>query len=176
MKFELKFDEDIFRNQMDLLRDLAWKDKIVYYKNSHFLGIFLFIIGCMLFYERPNLLGITFIIFSLGILIPYIYYYFKIKSSYKGFEAAKIKEIEANKNLIFHWEFTEQCLIEKVLDYERVFNWDDFIVYLIRDNNLLLITKNHESMILGEVEVGKENFEEIIDFVEKRNVKKNKLT
>ena len=167
MKFELKFDENIYRNQMDLLRDLAWKDKIVYYKNSHFLGIILLIIGSILFFDRPNFFGFAFIFFGLGILIPYFYYYFKIKSSYKGFEEVKTTEIEACKNITtFTWEFTEQGLITTVQDNERIFEWNEFITYLIKENNLFLITEKYEPMILGKDEVGEESFQNIIDFVE----------
>ncbi|REG98999.1 hypothetical protein [Flavobacterium aquicola] len=173
MKFELKFDENIYRNQMDLLRDLAWKDKIAYYKNSHFLGIILLIIGSLLFFDRPSFFGFVLIIFGLGILIPYFYYYFKIKSSYKGFEEVKTKEIEACQNIAtFTWEFTEQGLISKVQDNERMLEWKEFITYLIKENNLFLITEKYEPMILGETEVGEENFKKILDFVEKRVTEK----
>lgn len=173
MKFELKFDENVYRNQMDLLRDLAWKDKIAYYKNSHFLGITLLLIGCILFFARPNFFGFVFIFFGLGILIPYFYYYFKIKFSYKVFEEVKTKEIEASQNLTtFTWEFIEQGLITKVKDNERMFEWKEFIMYLIKENNLLLITENHEPLILGEIEVGEENFKKILDFLEKKVTEK----
>ena len=37
MKFELYFDKDIYNKQMDLLSDLAWKDKIAYYKIRNIL-------------------------------------------------------------------------------------------------------------------------------------------
>ncbi len=173
MKFELKFDEDIYRKQMDLLRDLAWKGKIAYYKNSHFLGITLLIIGIILMFDRPNFFGFALIILSLTIIIPYFYYYFKIKTSYKGFEELKTKEIEACQNITnYTWEFTEEGLITKVQDDERIFEWKVFIMYLIRENNLFLITEKNEPMILGETEVGEENFKKILDFVEKKVTEK----
>ena len=169
MKFELKFDENIYRNQMNLLRDLAWKNKIAYYKNSLFLGIILITIGSILFFDKPNFFGFAFIFFGLGILIPYFYYYFKIKFSYKEFEEVKTKEIEVYQNITtYTWEFTEQGLITKVQDNERMFEWKEFITYLIKKNNVLLITEKYEPMILGETEVGKENFKKILDFVEKK--------
>lgn len=169
MKFELKFDENTYRNQMDLLRDLAWKDKITYYKNSHFLGIILLVIGSVLFFDRPTFFGFAFVFFGLGILIPYFYYYFKIKSIYKGFEEVKTKEVESYQSITnFTWEFTEQGLITKVQDNERMFEWEEFITYLIKENNLLLITEKYEPMILGEAEIGEENFKKILIFVEKK--------
>jgi Ca2+/Na+ antiporter len=171
MKFELEFDKEIYRKQMDLLFDMAWKEKIAYYKNSHFLGLSLVIIGYILIRDRPSFFGVGFIILGLGILIPYLYYYFKIKSSYREIENAKTKEIEANQNLTTcSWEFTEEALITKIENEERLFNWKEFIAYFIRENNLLLITEKYEPMILGETEVGEENFKRIIDFVEKRIV------
>lgn len=54
MKFKLNFDGNIYTKQMDLLFDLAWKEKIAYYKNSHFLGIFFLVIGSLITFERPS--------------------------------------------------------------------------------------------------------------------------
>ncbi|MFL9831650.1 hypothetical protein ACSV4D_18055 [Flavobacterium sp. ARAG 55.4] len=173
MKFELNFDENIYIKQMDLLRDLAWKEKIAYYKNSHFLGLTLLIIGSLITFDRPSFFGFAFILFGLGILIPYIYYYFKIKSSYKGFEEVKTKEIEACRSITnFTYEFTEESLITKVQETERVFEWKEFRTYLIKEDNLLMITKKYEPLILAEVEVGEENFKKILDFVENKIIVK----
>lgn len=116
------------------------------------------------------------VFFGLGFLIPYVYYYFKIKSSYKGFEEVKTKEIEACQSINnFTYEFTEEGLITTVEDNERIIEWKDFLTYLIREDNLLMITKMQEPLILGEVEVGEENFKKILDFVEKKIIV-NKFT
>lgn len=168
MKYELVFDKDIYNNQMDLLFELAWKDKIAYYKNSQYFGILLTIIGIAMIYNRPNIFGIgyVFVFFGLSNLIPFIYYYLKIRSFYKRMEDAKVKEIND-----FHYmkymnlEFTENALIATSGDHFNLIQWSEFIHYIVKENNLILITKDYEPLILSEIEVGSENFEEIISFV-----------
>jgi len=168
MKFELYFDKDIYNKQMDLLSDLAWKDKIAYYKNSQYFGILLTIIGIAMIYSRPNIFGIgyVFVFFGLSNLMPFIYYYFKIRSFYKRIEDVKVREIND-----FHYmkymnlEFTENALIATSGDHFNLIEWSEFIHYIVKKNNLILITRDYEPLILGEIEVGSENFEEIISFV-----------
>jgi hypothetical protein len=167
MKIELKFDVDIYNKQMDLLFDLAWKRKTEYYRNSHYLGFILLLIAIFLFVERPSFFAFAILIFSLGILIPYFYYYFKIKSLYKKLETEKAMEIEALKkqNLVF-CEFTETCLIMESEGQQRKWNWEDFVAQLVKEDNLFMFTKENEPIILGELEVGKDNFKMIVDFVD----------
>ena len=166
MKFQLKFDKDVYNQQMDLLFDLAWKRKKEFYRNSQYFGFILLIIGCALIFERPSFFNFAIIIFGLSILIPYFYYYFKIKSIYKKLETEKAIQIEAAKkhNTIF-WEFTETCLIMESEELKKKLNWEEFIIHLVKENNLLMITKSYEPYVLGETEVGKDNFKMIVDFV-----------
>ncbi|WP_163410957.1 MFS transporter [Flavobacterium ajazii] len=171
MKFELNFDKDIYNQQMDLLFDLAWKRKIKYYKNSQYLGFLLIILGAALIYNRPNIFGIgyVFIFFGLTNLIPFVYHYFKIKSTYRKFNAAKKSEIEINKEVKdFSWEFTEEAFVINVGNQFKALPWEEFTIYLIKDDNIILITKDYQPYILGEIEVGKENFKMIISFVQNK--------
>lgn len=168
MKFELEFDKDVYNKQMDLLFDLNWKKKKDYYKNSQYLGLILIIIGIVLICKRPNIFGIgyCFVFFGLSNLVSFIYYYFKIRSFYKRMEDVKVKEIND-----FHYikymnlEFTEDALITTSGDHFNLIQWSEFIHYIVKENNLILITKDYESFILGEIEVGLENFEKITSFV-----------
>ncbi|CAC9976936.1 hypothetical protein [Flavobacterium panici] len=168
MKFELEFDKDIYNKQMDLLFDLNWKKKKDYYKNSQYLGLVLIIIGIALIYKRPNIFGIgyVFVFFGLTNLIPFIYYYFKIRFFYKRMEDVKVKEINDFHYLKYmNLEFTENALIATSGEHFNLIQWSELIHYIIKENNLILITKNYEPLILGEIEVGSENFEKIIAFV-----------
>ena len=169
MRFELVFDKDIYNKQMDLLFDLAWKRKASYYKNSQYFGAFLIFIGVAMIYNRPNLFGFTFIIFGLSNLLPFVYYYFKIKTVYKKFDVAKIKEVEINndfKNFVF--DFTDKSLITSDSKHFRSIDWKEFKTYLIEEKNLILITKDYHPYILTEIEVGEENFQKIISFIEQK--------
>ena len=169
MKFELIFDKDIYNKQMDLLFDLAWKRKIAYYKNSQYLGIILIVIGSAMIYNRPSIFGFGYVLvfFGLSNLLPFIYYYFKIKYDYKKFDIAKAKEIEINSNLQnFSLELTDKSLLIKAYQHLKDIQWEEFSTYLIKEDNIILITKDYQPLILSESEVGEENFKKIISFVE----------
>lgn len=171
MRFEISFDKDIYNKQMHLLFDLAWKRKKDYYKNSQYLGVALIIIGVILIFNRPNILGIGYVFLFLGLsnFLPFVYYYFKIKSDFKKMNALRSKEIEINKELEkFAFEFTDKAFVMSSGEYLISIEWEEFLMHLIKENNLILITKDYQSYILDEIEVGKEDFQRIISFVEKK--------
>lgn len=171
MKYELVFDEVIYNNQMDLLFTIIWKRKISYYKNFQYLGVLLLVAGVALIYNRPNIFGIgyVFLFFGLSNFVPFVYYYFKIKSQYKKFESAKIKDTGSFKDLeIATLELTEKSWIMNVENNVIVTDWENFAAHLVKEDNLILITKDYRPYILGEIEVGVENFRHIISFVEKK--------
>ena len=170
MKFELVFDKDIYNRQKDLLFDLAWKRKIAYYKNSQYLGLILIVIGSAMIYNRPNIFGFGYVLvfFGLSNFLPFIYYYFKIKYDYKKFDIAKTKEIEINDLQNFSLELTDKSLLIKAHQHLKDIQWEEFITYLIKEDNIILITKDFQPLILSESEVGEENFKKIISFVEQK--------
>lgn len=169
MKFELVFDKDIYNRQMDLLFDFAWKRKIAYYKNSQYLGLILIVIGSAMIYNRPNIFGFGYVLvfFGLSNLLPFIYYYFKIKSQHKKINVLRSEEIEINENLKnFTFEFTNKSFIMISGENSIDIDWQQFLMHLVKEDNLILITKQYQYYILGEIEVGEENFKKIISFVE----------
>lgn len=170
MKFELVFDKDIYNRQKDLLFDLAWKRKIAYYKNSQYLGLILIVIGSAMIYNRPNIFGFGYVLvfFGLSNFLPFIYYYFKIKYDYKKFDIAKTTEIEINDLQNFSLELTDKSLLIKAHQHLKDIQWEEFITYLIKEDNIILITKDCQPLILSESEVGEENFKKIISFVEQK--------
>jgi hypothetical protein len=171
MKYELVFDEVVYNNQMDLLFDITWKRKILYYKNSQYLGVLLLLVGAALIYNRSNIFGIgyVFLFFGLSNFVPFVYYYFKIRSQYKKFESAKIRDNESFKDVkIATLELTEKSWIMNVENNIIVTDWENFAAHLVKEDNLILITKDYQPYILGEIEVGVENFRQIISFVEEK--------
>lgn len=171
MKFEVQFDEGIYNKQMDLLFDLAYKNKISYYKNAQYLGAILITLGVFLIYSRPNIfgLGYVFIIFGFSNLLPFIYYYFKIKSNYKKFDIAKSKEIESNEVVEkFNLEFTDKSFIINSGRDLKSIDWTEFILCLIKEENLFLITKDHDPYIIGKIEVGEVGFDKIVAFIKQK--------
>ncbi|KAF2337633.1 hypothetical protein [Flavobacterium nitrogenifigens] len=171
MKFEIAFDKDVYNKQMDLLFDLAWKRKKDYYKNTQYLGVVLMIIGVLLIFNRPNVFGAGyfFLFFGLSNLLPFVYYFFKIKNEYKKLGDAKIKEIEIlNDSMNSSFELSDDSLIITIQEKSKIINWNEFVTFVIKDESLILITKDYMPYILDEIEVGKENFQKIISFVEKK--------
>ena len=77
-------------------------------------------------------------------------------------------KIETLENLDEEWEFTEEGLIIKFQENERIFEWNEFVAYFVKKNNLFLITEKHEQIILDEIEVGEENFNGLLNFIEHR--------
>jgi hypothetical protein len=166
MKVELKFDPEIYNSQINVLFDLAWKNKISYYKNSQYLGFLLIALGSISFYQpHSSFFSIAIVIFGLGIIIPYFYQYFKVKSVYKQLEIQKAEEIKSYENQICTFEFTEEYLISTFQNTETKISWGDFIKYIVEKKNIFIITKNYHPVILGELEVGEQNFENIKSFV-----------
>ena len=168
MKFDLEFDKDIYNKQMDLLFDLAWKKKKDYYKNSQYLGVVLIFIGVAMIYKRPNIIGFGYalLFFGLSNLIPFCYYYFRIKSNFKKMGILRSKEIEINENLKkFSFEFTEKAFIMSAGEHTKSVDWEHFLMCLVKNNNLILIAKDYQFYVLDEIEVGNENFQRIISFV-----------
>ncbi|MFH6991487.1 hypothetical protein [Flavobacterium sp. FlaQc-48] len=177
MKYELVFDEVVYNNQMDLLFDITWKRKILCYKNYQYLGVLLLVVGAALIYNRPNIFGIgyAFLFFGLSNFVPFVYYYFKIRSQYKKFESAKIRDNESFKDVkIATLELTEKSWIMNVENNIIVTDWENFAAHLVKEDNLILITKDYRPYILGEIEVGVENFRQIISFVEEKIKSKNR--
>lgn len=175
MKFKISFDENIYNKQMDLLFDIAWQRKKDYYKNSQYLGIVLIVIGILLILKRPNIFGIgyMFLFFGLSNFMPFVYYSFKIKKEYKKLNTAKIEEIEILKQYQdVSLELNDEAWIITAEGNSKRVNWDEFVTWVVKEENLIIITKDYMPYILGMAEVGSVHFEEITSFVKtKVNVK-----
>lgn len=168
MKLELNFNESIYRKQMELLYNSGFGKNVEYYKNSHYLGFVLLIIGICSIINGQNF-GYALIVFALGVLIPYFIFYFKNRKVLKNlvFEQDNIVSIYTqNPKVIL--EFTETDFKYKDYNNERDFNWADFLTYNIIEDNIFLFTKNYEPYIIGKEEAGEENYENILLLIESK--------
>ncbi|MCO6164067.1 hypothetical protein [Flavobacterium sp. NRK F7] len=168
MKLELNFNESIYRKQMELLYNSGFGKNVEYYKNSHYLGFVLLIIGICSIINGQNF-GYALIVFALGVLIPYFIFYFKNRKVLKNlvFEQDNIVSIYTqNPKVIL--EFTETEFKYKDYNNERDFNWTDFLTYNIIEDNIFLFTKNYEPYIIGKEEAGEENYENILLLIESK--------
>ncbi|MBF04537.1 MAG: hypothetical protein CMP76_14725 [Flavobacterium sp.] len=168
MKLELNFNESIYRKQMELLYNSGFGKNVEYYKNSHYLGFVLLIIGICSIINGQNF-GYALIVFALGVLIPYFIFYFKNRKVLKNlvFEQDNIVSIYTqNPKVIL--EFTETEFKYKDYNNERDFNWADFLTYNIIEDNIFLFTKNYEPYIIEKEEAGEENYENILLLIESK--------
>lgn len=165
MKLDLHFDETIYRKQMKLLYDSAYARKLKYYKNSHYFGFTLLIIGILIIMEKRDL-GYLFAILGVSILIPYFILHFKLVRISKKFAIEENLTISIYKEFpITTWEFLEESF--KFSDYKSKKNieWTSFLTYKVIDDNLFLFTKNFEPYILDKHEVGDKKFNKILEIV-----------
>jgi hypothetical protein len=166
MKFEIKFDEEIYKKQILLLCELAYGKEITFYKNSNYLGFVLLFIGSILIYKRPSFFGVAILIFALGNLVPYYIKFFKRKSLLKRLEKEKKEIIKVyNQNPITKWEFLEKTFNFSDFSGSTILDWEDFRAYKIIDETIFMFTKVDNPYILSKIEVGKENFEKIIELL-----------
>jgi len=171
MKLEIPFEENIYLEQTTLNFTLAWKDNLKKNKKRLYWALPSIIFGAFLVY-RENYLGFLFLGIGLHYAINfYDYYSYYKKSKTEYFELIK-SEIEGQKaagqNSL--WEFNDDHFRYKYYKYDAKIKWNAFKSYRIIDKNIFLDLEvgNNSSYILGEIEVGKDRFEEIIEFVKKK--------
>lgn len=165
MKIEIPFNEDVSRKQLQMLHDLAWKNKIFYWRNSNYFGLFFFILGNAMVLGKSNF-GYLFIFFGASLIIGFYFNYFKRKDLHKRL----FDEFESTKNIYIKnplsvWEFSENALQFSLGDKSLSLNWTDFKAYKIIDNVIFMFTKTNQPFILQKEEVGDENFEKIIEII-----------
>lgn len=175
MKFNIPFDELIFRKQMNLNFNTVWNDNL---KNNKKLLIWVSImipLGGLIIYAG-NYVGFLLIATGLHHLVNffnYISYYKKSKSNFFELVESEItNQKEANEICI--WEFNEDHLRYKDYRCDTKIKWEAFSGVRIIDKNLFLDLNvgNNSCYIIGEDEVGIEHFQNLIDFV-KNKIKKN---
>lgn len=168
MRLELKFDETIYRKQMNLLFEMSYGKKITYYKNSNYLGFGLIILGVLAIIGKGNI-GYAFIMFGLGMLIPYYTFHFKQKKLKRRLETEQTQIIayyKENPNASF--VFNENGIVFSDHYGNKIINWQDFHFLLEKEENIFLITKEFSPYTFGKSEVGSENYNLAINFIESK--------
>lgn len=168
MKLELNFDESTYRKQMELIYNSGFGKKSKYYKNSHYFGFSLLIIGVLSIVESQNF-GYVLLILALGILIPYFTFFCKNKKFLNRYAEEQNEIISFyTQNPKVTLEFSDDNFKYSDYNAERVIPWDDFLSYKIMEENLFLFTKKHEPYAIGISEAGKANYEQVLEIVERK--------
>jgi hypothetical protein len=168
MKFEIPFDEEIYKKQVMLNLSITWEKLLKKSKNNLFFYIFFISMGLLAIYGKNNI-GVIFIIVGLyGLLECY-----KINTAYRNSKKAHLKlieneikeQIESNEFSI--WEFNDEYLRYKDYKFETKVKWIAFKNYRIIEDNIFLDLDlgNHSSYILSKEEIGNDSFENIIKLV-----------
>jgi len=171
MKFEIPFEEKIYTDQMNLYFNKTWETNLKKNKERLIVSIPMILLGSLIVYLENNI-GFIFIAFGIHYLINFFSYYSYFKKSKKTFfdsvETEKNDQLIANENSI--WEFHDDYF--KYIDYkcEIKLKWNAFQNKRVIEKNLFLDidTKNNISYILGEIEVGTQEFQKIIELVKNK--------
>ena len=176
MIFEIVFNEDVSRRQLEMLHDLAWRKKKNYWRNAHFLGVLLLILGIAIIYGKSGL-GYLLAFFGAVHLIGYYYIDYKSKSSQrKLFDNLEKNKSKYGEDPIAVFEFGNDEF--KYIDCitETSTKWEDFKTYIQVDDVVFMITKTYQPFIFQENEVGEDNFKKIIKFISEKICSKSKTS
>ena len=169
MKFEIKFDEEIYRKQIQLLYNLAYDKEIRYNKHSNYLGYFLFFIGILVMCQRQYFFGLVLLMFSLWNLIPYYIKFFKQYFLLKRLNEEKKGIISIySENPITKWELSESTFKFSDFNGENFLKWTDFKAYTVINETIFMFTKTDNPYILDKSEIGNENFESIVELIKEK--------
>ena len=150
---------------MELLYSSGYGKKLDYYKNSHYLGFALLIIGVWSITEKRNF-GYVLLIFAFGILIPYFILYFKNRKILKKYPE-EINQVVAifKQNPIVVLEFSETQFKYSDNESETIIPWNEFLGYTTIEENIFMFTNKYVPFVIGKLEAGEENYNEILEIV-----------
>jgi hypothetical protein len=146
----------------------AWKENLKNNRKRLFWVVPMILMGGLLLHGENNL-GFLFLAIGIHYLINFYDYYSFYKKSKKDFfklvEKEKNGQIAANENSV--WEFTDDYFSYKDYKYEAKIKWKAFKSFRVIDKNLFLDLGlgNDSSFVIGEIEIGTENFNRLLEFL-----------
>lgn len=175
MRFEIPFDEKISRRQNELWFKNVFHKKVKQNKSGFYFGLGFILLGALIIYGK-NDLGHLFLLFGLFIvIIAYRYYRYYRKRKKIFFESIEslIQEFKKNESSIII-EFGDENYYYKDFRYEVSMNWSIFYGFKLIENTLFIFFDKEKLAphMIGKEEVGKENFDKIIQLL---NRKKRKI-
>lgn len=168
MKFDIPFKSEIYLNQTQLIIPLIYKPYLKDARESLIVGLISTLIGISIIIGK-SYLGIVFVLLGAVYIIkayPKFQLYSKLKSTYFEKVKEKVAEVESDfGNGIF--EFKEHSIKYIDKNITRDVKWNEFKGFKVVKSNLLLILEpdNGDIMIIGENEIGSENFKKTVEFV-----------
>ncbi len=171
MKFEIPFNEMIFIDQTNLIFKNHWSKNLKKNRKRLFVGIPMILLGSFIIYLKSNL-GYLYLVIGLHFLINFFEYYSYYKKNKKAFYEIINSEIEGQNNSKQDciWQFNDDYFFYKDFKYETKIMWKTFKSYRVIENNLFLDINvgNNSSYIIGESEIGNENFLKLTEFIKNK--------
>ena len=172
MKFEIKFDEIIFRRQNDFLFKDEWKDYLNAIKKNLFYAIISLVFSLFLVYNEKYfgyLVFVFFLIFSIDYYKSRKFYMEVKKKFYENINTTIIQQRETNEKSV--WIFKDEYFFNGFNGFEGKYNWQKFESFKVI-NDMCIVYINSENKELGFVlskeEVGVKDFNFIVDFLDKK--------
>ncbi|MFN7675571.1 MAG: hypothetical protein ACK5ON_06365 [Flavobacterium sp.] len=169
MRFEIPFNENISREDSKKYFDFIWKDVLKKNKKNLYVVFPLIVFGITIIYGKSNL-GYLILAFGFFAILTYYYFYKHYKKERKRYFEEVEKHISeySSQNKSCFWEFNEEQFYYSDFKYDLKVNWSSFTKFRIVENNLILELRDNiiATFFLNKEEVGQENFDKIIHFLE----------
>ncbi len=166
MKFELPFEENLYREQVKLTFKIAWEKYLSETKKTGIIALILIAIGIIILYGEGNVGGL-FVVVGIVLIVSASMRLNKYNDAKKTTENISSENIlKWKENPISIWEFEEDYFRFKFYGGDYKINWDNFKYYNVVDTTLFFgFRENGNWYSLSESELGKENFQKVAEFV-----------
>ncbi len=166
MKFEIPFDENIYRQQIELTFKIAWEKYFGETKKTAIVAVIFILLGIVILYGKGDIGGL-FLILGVVSGISAIIRFNKYKEAKKTTERITIESIQKwNENPISVWEFENSYFRFEFYGGDYKINWDNFKYFNVDNQTVFFGFKENTNWYsLSESEIGKENFDKVVDFV-----------
>lgn len=166
MKFEIPFDENIYRQQIELTFKISWEKFLGETKKTAIVAVIFIFIGIVILYGKGNI-GNLFIILGVISAISSITRLNKYKAAKKTTEKTTVETIQKwNENPISIWEFENSYFRFEFYGGDYKITWDNFKYFNVVNQTVFFGFKESGNWYsLSESEIGKENFDKVVDFV-----------
>lgn len=169
MTFQLPFEEKIYRQQIELTFKIAWKKYLTETKKTLLIATIYIFLGIIILYGKGNIGGL-FIILGIVFTIITLNRFNKYKAAKKTTSVITAENIvKWHENPISIWEFQNDYFRFKFYGGDYKINWDSFKYYRIVDETLFFgFKENGNWYTLSEIEIGKEDFPKVVEFVKSK--------
>jgi hypothetical protein len=169
MTFEIPFNSAIATQKNELRFKLAWKKNLrkTAYNLIAGLVILFFAVLIIASHDSKGYIFLWLGVYSLISTFSYFRLYLKRRSQWRQL-IRDIGDKRVKEHDITTYEFNDSYFYSKDMLYEQKIQWAAFKEYEVIEGNLFLRlaeTLDGNSIILGENEVGTEEFKSLVDYV-----------